>query len=214
MLGNLLVQPLQILYNLPAIILAFTLHEFMHAYVAVKAGDPTPKNQGRLTFNPLKHLDPIGFIMVLLIGFGWAKPVNVNISNFRNGRRDYIFVSLAGVFGNFLLAFIATTILFLSGDTFINNEAVTGILIAFININLMILTLNILPLPPLDGFNILTTFVKFKNIKIIFTLRKYGFMIIILLSIIGLLGMYISGFSQLIFNGFIAFLSFIKGIVG
>ncbi|MCK5130463.1 MAG: site-2 protease family protein [Clostridiales bacterium] len=214
MLNNILIAPLQILYNLPAIIVAFTIHEFMHAYVAYKAGDDTPKIQGRLTLNPLKHIDPIGFIMVILIGFGWAKPVQVNINNFKNGRRDYIYVTLAGVFGNFILAFIATTIFYFSGNLLINSEAAYSIVRAFIYINLMLLTFNLLPLPPLDGFNLLTTLVRFKNMKVIYTLKRYGFMIIILLSIVGVLGGYISGFSNLILKGFITFLSFIQGLVG
>jgi Zn-dependent protease len=203
------------LYNLPAIILALTMHEFMHAYVADRAGDPTPRNQGRLTINPLKHLDPIGTLMIIFIGFGWAKPVNVNIRNFRNGRRDFIYVSLAGVFANLILAFIATAILYFSGDALFNSSPVLyRIIQPFVWINLMLVALNIIPIPPLDGFNVLTSLVTFRNMEIIFNLRRYGFMIIILLSFIGVLGRYISLLSGLLYGGVTGLLSLIERLVG
>lgn len=214
MFRNLLLGPLQILYNLPAIILALTVHEFMHAYVAVKAGDPTPKNQGRLTLNPLKHLDPIGTLMIIFIGFGWAKPVNVNISNFRNSRRDFVYVSLAGVFANLILAFLASAILYFSGDVLINNPVLYQIIAPFIWINLMLVAINIIPLPPLDGFNVLSSLVTFKNMQIIYNLRRYGFMIIILLSFVGVLGRYINGLSSLLITGFNWIFMLVDKLVG
>ena len=91
---------------LPGILLGISIHEFSHGYAAVKMGDNTPLLQGRITLNPMKHLDPLGFICLLLFGFGWAKPVMINSRNFKNPRRDDAIVSLAGPVANFLVAFL------------------------------------------------------------------------------------------------------------
>ena len=96
-----------LLYRAPAILIALTLHELAHGYVALKCGDPTAQMMGRLSFNPLKHLDPIGTLFMLLFGFGWARPVPVNSRNFKHFRRDELLVSLAGVTVNFLLFFFS-----------------------------------------------------------------------------------------------------------
>lgn len=96
------------LYRAPAVLLALTLHELAHGYMALRSGDPTAQMMGRLTLNPLKHLDPIGTLSLFLLGFGWAKPVPVNPANFRRGRRDDLLVSLAGVTVNFLLFLVMT----------------------------------------------------------------------------------------------------------
>ena len=96
------------LYRAPAVLLALMLHEIAHGYVAMLCGDPTAKNMGRLTLNPLKHLSPIGTLMMFTVGMGWAKPVPVNPNNYRHGRRDDFLVSIAGVTVNFILFFIAT----------------------------------------------------------------------------------------------------------
>lgn len=203
-----------ILYRIPAIILAFTVHEFMHAYVAVKAGDNTPINQGRYTLNPIKHIDPIGFIMVLIMGIGWAKPVQVNISNFRNKRKDFVMVSLAGVFGNFILAFIFSAIIFFSPGLFASNIILYRILNSIVSLNLMLIFLNILPIPPLDGFNVLTTLVRFKNMNIVYNLKRYGFYILLALLIFRVLGTYLYFMSSLVRNGFIALFTLIQNLSG
>lgn len=96
-----------VLYRLPAILIALTLHELAHGYVALKCGDPTAQMLGRLTFNPLKHLDPVGTLFMFLFGFGWARPVPVNSRNFKNFRRDDLLVSIAGVVMNFCLFLLA-----------------------------------------------------------------------------------------------------------
>lgn len=98
------------LYRAPAVLIALTLHEVAHGYVALRCGDPTARNLGRLSLNPLHHLDPLGTLFLFLLGFGWAKPVPVNPNNFRNGRRDDLLVSLAGVTTNFIL-FVLSTVL-------------------------------------------------------------------------------------------------------
>lgn len=143
---------------LPGILLAISIHEFSHGYVAVKLGDDTPRLQGRMTLNPLKHIDPLGFICLLLVGFGWAKPVMINSRNFKNPRRDDLLVSLAGPVSNFITAFIFVilmkfTYMYLpvTRMTQILLDALTGT----VYINLVLMVFNLIPIPPLDGHHIL-----------------------------------------------------------
>lgn len=103
---------ISLMYALPAILIALTLHEMAHGYVALRCGDPTAQTLGRLSFNPLHHLDPVGTVFMVLFGFGWAKPVPVNPRNFRNYRRDDILVSIAGVVVNFCLFLLSTLLIF------------------------------------------------------------------------------------------------------
>ncbi len=103
-----------LLYRIPAILIALTLHELAHGYVALRCGDPTAQMMGRLSFNPLRHLDPIGALFMLLFGFGWARPVPVNPRNFKNFRRDDLLVSIAGVVTNFCLFFLSMLIMVLT----------------------------------------------------------------------------------------------------
>lgn len=141
-------------YWIPALILAITVHEFMHAYTAFRLGDPTAKHEGRVTLNPLAHLDFLGTIMLFLIGIGWGKPVPVNPSNFRNPQRDSALVSLAGPLTNLASAFLAAIPLKYLPDIdgfFI----VKSFLAAFFQISILLFIFNILPFPPLDGSKIL-----------------------------------------------------------
>lgn len=143
---------------LPGILLGISIHEFSHGYAAVKMGDDTPLLQGRLTLNPLKHLDPMGFLCLLIFGFGWAKPVMINSRNFKNPRRDDAIVSLAGPLSNFLVA-ILFTILMKLADTFLpyslSSQVIFEVLRSTVYINLVLMVFNLLPIPPLDGHHIL-----------------------------------------------------------
>jgi Zn-dependent protease len=145
----------------PPILLALTIHEYAHAYIANRLGDPTAKEHGRLTLNPLKHLDLMGTLMVFIIRIGWAKPVPVNPLYFRNPKRDMLWVSLAGPLSNILLAFIFgftyrlfNITLFQSTNEF-TAQIIQFILSYAIIINLILAFFNILPIPPLDGSKIL-----------------------------------------------------------
>lgn len=150
---------LQTILMIPAILLAFTFHEYAHAITADKLGDKTPRFQGRLTLNPIAHIDPIGFIMILVMGFGWAKPVQTNPSAFKNYYKDDLKVSLAGPLANVGLAFIFSIILaLLSKFGLRDNQLGTVVyLITYYTayLNCMLFFLNLIPIPGFDGFHIL-----------------------------------------------------------
>ncbi|PIP51955.1 site-2 protease family protein [Candidatus Beckwithbacteria bacterium CG_4_10_14_0_2_um_filter_47_25] len=140
----------ELLFFLPALIIAITIHEFAHAWMADRLGDPTPQLQGRLSLNPLKHLDPIGTLMLLFFRFGWGKPVEFDPYNLRHPRRDAALISLAGPAVNLILATALSLVLKFSGSPLFSIFLYPVILI---NINLAIF--NLLPVPPLDGAKIL-----------------------------------------------------------
>ena len=133
-----------------ALIPAFTFHEFAHAWVANRLGDPTAKNMGRLTLNPIKHLDVFGILMVLSVGFGWAKPVMVNPANLRNGRRDMALVAVAGPLTNLLLAVVLALLWRVVGVS--DNRFLVDVVLTSIGLNVALLFFNLIPLAPLDGF--------------------------------------------------------------
>ena len=160
-----------ILYSLPGIILGLTLHEFCHALAAYKLGDRTAKDQGRLTFNPIKHIDPIGFVFIIIAGFGWAKPVQFNPDNLKHYRRDKAIIAAAGPLSNFMFGIILLLIIkiiFALTDYSIETEnwdmyifmtsgAVSTALVIVLQaaiINLGLFIFNLIPLPPLDGSHI------------------------------------------------------------
>ncbi len=217
--GLLTIQDIQtIIFSLPAIIVAFTLHEFMHAYVAVKLGDPTPANEGRLTLNPVPHIDFVGFLMVILLGFGWAKPVRIRPNNFSDPRKGNRLVALAGPLTNLVLAFIFYGFVHISGDLpFMQIPWVMQIIQPFIWINVMLFAFNLLPIPPLDGFNILNSLVTFKDYRVVMNLRRYGFMILIVLSIFGIIGRYmgfIFGITGIAFSAIFNGIDSLVGMIG
>ncbi len=143
---------------LPGILLGISIHEFAHGLAADKMGDNTPRLQGRLTLNPMMHLDPMGFLCLLLFGFGWAKPVMINSRNFKNPRRDDAIVSLAGPLANFSVAFLFMLFLKLT-DMFLPytslNQIIIEVLLSTVHINLVLMVFNLIPIPPLDGHHIL-----------------------------------------------------------
>lgn len=147
-------SPLTFLFVAISILAGFTIHEFFHALVADKLGDDTPRSMGRLTLNPLVHMDLLGTVFLLLAGFGWGKPVIVNPNNFENPKFDNLTVSLAGPISNLALAGIAGLIY-----RFTNLPALLeSFLIIFVFYNLVLMIFNFLPIPPLDGSKILSIF--------------------------------------------------------
>lgn len=171
---------------IPGILLAFTFHEYAHALVAYKLGDKTPKFQGRLTFNPLAHIDLFGFIMILFFKFGWAKPVQTNPSAFKNYYKDDLKVSVSGVIGNLIAALLSTVILVIiqiifknSGDSNLPQVLATIALLS-IQINCVLFILNLIPVPGFDGFHILRDLFPKAFYKIEGTLLRYQMVILIL----------------------------------
>lgn len=144
------------LLALPGIIIGLSLHEFAHAYVSYKLGDATPMVQGRVTISPFAHIDPIGFLLLMLFGFGYGKPVEINPNNYKNPRRDEIFVALAGVITNFFVAVLFAFVYFLLARFNVISlySTISTILINIIFINVHLMVFNLLPIPPLDGYKV------------------------------------------------------------
>lgn len=140
---------------IPALIVAIVIHEFAHAAVAYLFGDKSAKHQGRVSLNPFRHLDPLGILALVIFRFGWAKPVPINSSNFKNYNVGMFCVSIAGIVTNFLFALICSRLLKLN---IINNGYILSFLYMSIIINLNLAFFNLIPLPPLDGSNILLSF--------------------------------------------------------
>ena len=144
--------------TIPAILLAFTFHEYAHAITADRLGDKTPRFQGRLTLNPIAHIDPIGFILILLVGFGWAKPVQTNPSAYKNYYKDDLKVSLAGPLANLVLGFIFALLGVLFEKFSPLQGGLNGIIISILYItaqlNCLLFFLNLVPIPGFDGFHI------------------------------------------------------------
>ena len=201
-LAQLFQNPLQFLYILPAILIGLTVHEWAHAYAAYRLGDPTAKNLGRMTLNPLAHIDPIGFVMLLLVGFGWAKPVPVTPRNFKNYRRDDIIVSLAGIATNLIVAFLFSFV-YVAGILkwgLATNEAFMSIIGSIISINLTLAVFNLIPIYPLDGSHVAESLLMHKIPRVFMFLRQYGQWILLALLFTGIvstvLGFLISGISS------------------
>ncbi|MGI6206417.1 MAG: site-2 protease family protein [Anaerovoracaceae bacterium] len=151
---------------LPGILVGLSFHEFGHAWVSDRLGDPTPRAQGRVSLNPIAHIDIIGFISLLLLGFGWGKPVMINPNYYKHRRRDEIFVALAGVTMNLIVAFATAAVMklvYVLAPGFLATgvgSVVWQILIGMLQINLVLMLFNLIPIPPLDGFGILTQIFK------------------------------------------------------
>jgi len=155
---------------IPALIFAVVFHEFSHAWVANKLGDPTARYAGRLTLNPMAHLDPIGGLMILFVGFGWAKPVPVDIRYLSNPRVDMMKIAFAGPASNLLLAFIGGTILRLG---FVHGTMAMMIMF-FTQINIMLAVFNMIPIAPLDGSQIFSGLLIRTNPELVRNLQIYG----------------------------------------
>lgn len=183
---------------IPGILIGFTFHEYAHAIIADRLGDKTPRFQGRLTLNPFVHIDPIGFLMILLAGFGWAKPVETNPSSYRKYYKDDLKVSIAGPIANLIVAFIGAIIvaLFYKYERALASNVnlytiIYLILYNVLEINCMLFVLNLIPIPGFDGFHILRDLFPKFFYKISDSLYRYQFIIMILFIMV--LGKYIVG---------------------
>lgn len=181
---------MSIVAGLPGLIIAMVVHEYAHAQVAVWLGDFTPRLMGRLTLNPKAHIDPIGMIMLFLVHFGWAKPVQINPRNFKNPSRDDIMVSLAGPAANFLTAFLALFFLLAYGR--MGGEMTAGVywvLKMIVEYNIGFGIFNLIPLPPLDGSHVLMQLLPRDMAYKLADLERYSFLILIVLLMTPVLSM-------------------------
>lgn len=176
---------LYFLMTLPILLLALSVHEYAHAWAAVKLGDGTPRWEGRLTLNPLAHLDPVGLLaLVLTRRFGWAKPVRVNPMNLANREAGMVMVSLAGPGANIVLAILLSAIIKLIYGTYgFRHEAIAFAIVALdqgVWINLGLAVFNLIPIPPLDGSKILAAVLRGDAARVYYRLEQYSYIILLL----------------------------------
>ena len=190
---------IEFLYTLPALLISLTIHEFAHAYTAYKLGDKSQKALGRLSLDPISHIDPFGFICIALFGFGWGKPVYIDDRNFKNKAKGNMLVSLAGPMANLLLAIILTLILkvllafnlvTIVSTTLTASSIFGSMFLLAIQFNIVFAVFNLIPIPPFDGSKVLFYFLPGKAKNIMYYLERYSFWIIILLLITNI-GVYI-----------------------
>ncbi|MCI8609315.1 MAG: site-2 protease family protein [Firmicutes bacterium] len=186
------------LLMLPGIVVGLTFHEAAHGYVSYWLGDPTPKLQGRLSLNPARHLDPVGFLALFIAGFGWGEPVQINPAYYKHRRRDEFLVSIAGVATNFIIAMITGLIMkaVLANASYSFIAGMGGIILDILNymfmVNIVLMVFNLLPVPPLDGFGILTQIFNLQQYNWYWKLYQNGFLILMILIIFDITDMIIS----------------------
>ena len=198
---------LNILINVPITLIALTGHEFAHALVSTKLGDPTPRYEGRLTLNPLAHLDITGTILMILTGFGWAKPVGVNPMYYRDRKKGMALTAIAGPIANFIMAFLGVligTLLLILGNSFgwshsvLSNINMVFYLFAFRNLCFMVF--NLIPIPPLDGSKVLGLLVPNRTYYKILQYERYSIILIMILSLTGVFNSIIGGGVSAVFT--------------
>jgi Zn-dependent protease len=173
----------EFIFKIPGLLLALTVHEYAHARAAVWLGDNTPKSEGRLTLNPIAHLDPFGLIMLCISNFGWAKPVSIMPYNFKNMRKGMFWVSLAGPLANLIMAFLSCLILILLIKTHLVSNELYKVLVISYQLNLSLFVFNLLPIPPLDGSKILMSILPDEKAYFFQSIEQYGVFILMILVV-------------------------------
>ena len=185
------------IFAIPGLLLAMTVHEYAHARVAVAMGDFTPRMTGRLTLNPVAHIDPIGLLMLFFAQFGWAKPVMINARNFKDWRKGELYVSLAGPAANLVTAFIAMVLLAAVGE---QARWIYNVLYLIVLYNINFAVFNMIPLPPLDGSKVLMSFLPGEWAYKLAGIERYSFLILIVLVFTNVLGMIIFPIRAVLLN--------------
>lgn len=202
-------QMYQMLLRLPVLLIAITVHEYAHARVAYSFGDPTAKLQGRLSLNPLVHLDPVGALMLLIVGIGWAKPVPINPYNFKDYRSGMLGVSLAGPLANFILAFFSLLILKTAWGYFPIGGIFWLLLHTQATLNTTLGVFNLIPLPPLDGSKIFSSLAGGSSLAFYRRIEPYAPLILLVLIFTGTLGRIVWPVTEFIMGLMIRALRFI-----
>lgn len=200
------------IYLIPTLLLAMAIHEYAHAAVAYSLGDPTPKYMGRLTMNPLVHVDFLGLLLFFFAGFGWAKPVQVDTTYLKNARKDMMTISLAGPAANLLLAFIATFLYVLLTELGLLNNGL-HIFLRYLQLyNIWFAIFNMFPFPPLDGFKVLTGILPGKQAYSLMAIEPYTPIIFIVLIITGVIGKVIKPVSDFVMGSMFYFVDMVLGV--
>lgn len=207
LLTNLFSNPLALLVYVAVLLVTIAVHEYAHARAADELGDPTPRLGGRLTLNPARHIDPVGLVLLFLIGFGWGRPVMFDPYNLANPRRDSAIISLAGPLSNFIIAILCAILLrllHLIELPFISTIGLIVLPIA-IHLNLLLGIFNLLPFAPLDGFKIVGGFLNEEHARDWYSLERYGmiFLLVFIFPLVGnrsMLEMFVSPVIQYIFR--------------
>ncbi len=212
-------DPVTIALRIPVLLIVITVHEFAHARMAYHFGDATAERQGRMNLNPINHLDPIGSLMILLVGFGWAKPVPINPLNFNNYRSGLRWVSFAGPMSNLVFGFISLLlfrVLLSAGLITFGGTNSSYLIVDFfqqlILINVYLALFNLLPIPPLDGSKILMSFLSDTHLGIYRQLERYAPLILIGLIVTGVLGTIIFPLARFVLLIYETIIQYIPGL--
>ncbi len=193
---------INIICSLPAVLAAFTIHEYAHAKTADALGDPTPRMTGRVTLDPFAHIDWIGLICLLVAGFGWGKPVRVNSSYFKKPRRDSVLVAVAGPLSNLMLALLSGVVYVILLRFYIRmgaaGEVLMRIVLPFVSWNTLLFAFNIIPVPPLDGYKVIKGFSKHPSNSFFRFMDKYGTLVLMVLFMTGMTSRFISLISSIV----------------
>ncbi len=208
------------LFLLPCILIALPVHEVAHGYVAYRLGDPTARNFGRLSLNPLKHFDLLGVICMLFVGFGWARPVPVNTRHFKKPRRDMALVALAGPASNLILGFVGLLLYCIVAAVFSRIDTMQAFSVSLVNsaleflyvfatLNVSLAVFNLLPIPPLDGSRLLMIFLPPKAHMWVVRHERYITLVIFLLLFTNILSVPLYLLRSLVLNGMMSLINLI-----
>lgn len=202
-----------LIYTIPAVLIAIVLHEWAHGFISYKLGDPSPKAEGRLSLNPLKHLDPIGTLCLLFFRFGWAKPVQVNPNYYKDKKMGMMWTALAGPIMNFVISFIAIFIVMIGLKFFPNllysdlGFYIYNVLLVTSFLSISLGVFNLIPIPPLDGSKILFAILPEDMYFAYMKYERYGMILLVILLYSGVFSMILSPLTTGIYNGMITLLS-------